>query len=52
MSWLGGPLPGTGEKIGLDPVPKFDPDYGDFYDGGGWTETIICLLYTSDAADE
>ena len=41
MSWLGGPLPGTGEKIGLDPVPKFDPDYGDFYDGGGWTETII-----------
>ena len=41
MSWLGGPLPGTGEKIGLDPTPKFDPNYEQFYDDGGWTETII-----------
>ena len=41
MSWLGGPLPGTGETIGLNPVPKFDPSYSDFYDQGGWTETII-----------
>ena len=41
MSWLGGPLPGTGEKMGLDPTPKFDPNYGDLYDQGGWTETII-----------
>ena len=41
MSWLGGPLPGTGETIGLNPAPKFDPSYSDFYDGGGWTETII-----------
>ena len=41
MSWLGGPLPGTGETIGLNPAPKFDPSYSDFYDQGGWTETII-----------
>lgn len=36
MSWLGGPLPELGT-----PQVEFDPDYSDFYDQGGWTETII-----------